>query len=232
MTADAQKMKFETATTSTFENAARPEGEDDIQRFKARMKRQEQLAKGQNREPSAENSQCSSLESDTQLRKPPENILPSARKVNDDVDTFLDMTFDFSKVDVSQLFESAPRSENDAGAEGKQQQGAGIPKPSDKSASRFARFWAAESGIAAPETHSTDDQIPESETMQRIGISDLFNGSAKSSPIMGRSFIANNTQLSGPQVMSEDDVISSYRAKQRNSFAQEKSAFDGMRCST
>ncbi|TPX65389.1 hypothetical protein SpCBS45565_g05173 [Spizellomyces sp. 'palustris'] len=211
MTADMEKLKLESTSSPSNEPHSSASGEDDIQRFKAQMRNRERLAR---LEAGDERMNVTPAEELVPSNKAPQSMA----KENDGVDSFFDMGFDFNKVDVGELFEGR-----------KSEQAGSGHKFSERS--RFARFWSDES--------ETDSQMlsvlrPEhaNENMQRIVISDLFDAGAAGlrdqsarTRLFSQHHVEQSTSsgiLPGPRhVLSEDDVISRYRAKQRVLLAEE-----------
>ncbi|KAJ3010208.1 hypothetical protein HKX48_007526 [Thoreauomyces humboldtii] len=174
--------------------------EDDIQRFKAQMRKRE----GVNQPQPPTESVFSNVNGNTARRPQPQQARDNDAE---NVDAFFDMNFDVhQRVPVNHLFEK-PANESPVST-----------KQSEKS--RFARFWSEESdeNVPAPQ--------PEAETMHRIGISDLFDSARirpngphqpDHQPIPnGRT---NMPPPSGaqrlPQMMSEEDILMGYN-KDRN----------------
>ncbi|KAI8917161.1 hypothetical protein DFJ77DRAFT_335925 [Powellomyces hirtus] len=196
MNADTEKISFSGPTTpADEEQPSSGVADDDIQRFKAQMRRRERVAK-----PESGQQPTGQVVNQTQnISLPPTPAVqsPSAKQQEaESVDSFFDMNFDVHRVPVNQIFEK-PVNEKKSSAE----------------KSRFARFWSEEPE-RPPTLHTS---APPPDTMHRIGISDLFTSARMNGPQEPYGYPAargnlpsQNAEQRYPQMMSEDDVISAY----------------------
>ncbi|KAJ3175561.1 hypothetical protein HDU87_006058 [Geranomyces variabilis] len=228
MTADAEKIVF-TGVTAEDEQAGSNPGDDDIQRFKAQMRRRER-AEGK---PPVANIFSNHVT--PQSTPTPAVPSPAVQQEADSVESFFDMNFDVHRAPTNSLFENPVKDS----------------KPSSEK-SRFARFWSENTasqsqpvgsapGFAAnymeghgptrPQHHNSNGSaVPD--TMHRIGISDLFNSAARANGHQdGRDFpmsrgnglppTQGSEQKRFPPMLSEDDILSAYN-KPRVSSASER----------
>ncbi|KAI9098077.1 hypothetical protein DFS34DRAFT_97134 [Phlyctochytrium arcticum] len=245
MSADNDKLKLDTTPTgASFEASTAPSGaavEDDIQRFKTQMRNRERMARGEPIEaapPRPSNARTNSNNSVQQAMNV--QAQPTPDKKSESVDAFFDMGFDFGKVDVARLFEEAREESHQSAAVGPPASGksrfarffseepdqtvhadtmidsrqfmqAPLPNRQNGGPQGLPRQLSQ----AIPPQH---DSLANAH-MQRIDINNLFGAAAGPSAISpaGTNYSGSSNPNQPPRhALSEEDVLSRYRAKQRS----------------
>ncbi|KAJ3156695.1 hypothetical protein HDU86_003919 [Geranomyces michiganensis] len=229
MTADAEKIVF-TGSTAEDEQVGSNPGDDDIQRFKAQMRRRER-AEGK---PPVANI-FSNHVTPQQSTPPPVVPSPAVQQEADSVESFFDMNFDVHRAPVNNLFENPvkdtkPASEKSRFARFWSEDTASQPQPASSAPSFADNYMPSQGPAQLQPNNANGSAVPD--TMHRIGISDLFNSAARANghqeardfPMSrggGLPATQGAEQKRYPTMLSEDDILSAYN-KPRVSSAGER----------